>query len=221
MSSPAAPRRVLALFAKAPVAGQVKTRLSPRLSPEQAASLYEAMLEDIAGQHAEMRDCTRALWFWPEDARPYFARFAAQGGELHAQVGADLAARMAHLFRAHHAAGYERIVLRGTDSPTLPAARVREAFGALEHAPVVLCPDRDGGYNLVGLRAPCDALFALELSHAGVLAQTLERARAQGLRADLLPGHHDVDTFADLERVALELDDTRTPRTRRVWRSLA
>jgi rSAM/selenodomain-associated transferase 1 len=211
---------VLAVFAKAPVAGQVKTRLSPPLTLEQAAALYEAMLEDVVGQHAAPRDCERALWFWPESAGSWFARFEARGWTLHAQVGADLPARMAHLFRAHAAQGFERIVLRGTDSPTLPRARVREAFAALERAPLVLCPDRDGGYNLIGLRGPCDALFALELSHAGVLSQTLARARAQGLRADLLPGHCDVDTWADLERIAPDLDDVRTPHTRRVWTAL-
>src|SRR5512145_1866135 len=67
MSPPAAPRRVLALFAKAPLPGQVKTRLCPPLRAEEAAALYEAMLEDIVDQHRDARDCTRALWFWPED----------------------------------------------------------------------------------------------------------------------------------------------------------
>ena len=211
---------MLALFAKAPLPGQVKTRLTPPLSADQAAALYEAMLEDIVDQHARERDCTRALWFWPESERAWFARFEARGWELHAQLGADLPARMTALFRAHAAAGFERIVLRGTDSPTLPAARVPEAFVALERAPLVLCPDRDGGYNLIGLRGACDALFELELSHASVLAQTLARARALGMRADLLPGHHDVDTAADLASLAPELDEQRTPRTLRVWRAL-
>jgi hypothetical protein len=215
MSPPSAPRRVLALFAKAPTPGRVKTRLSPPLSLQEAAELYEAMLEDIVEQTLELRDCALALWFWPEDARPWFERFAARGFALHAQHGPDLPARMAHLFRAHAAEDFTRIVLRGTDSPTLPAARIAEAFAALERAPLVLCPDRDGGYNLIGQREPCDALFALELSHAGVLAQTLALARAAGLRADLLPAHHDVDTFADLAHLRPELDARRTPRTLR------
>jgi rSAM/selenodomain-associated transferase 1 len=215
MSAPSAPRRVLALFAKAPTPGLVKTRLSPPLSAQQAAELYEAMLEDILDQARDARDCARALWFWPETARAYFARFESLGFALHAQQGPDLPARMAHLFRAHAAEGFERIVLRGTDSPTLPAARIAEAFAALERAPLVLCPDRDGGYNLIGQRGPCDALFELELSHAGVLAQTLARARALGLRVDLLPAHHDVDTFADLALLRGELDPRRTPRTLR------
>ena len=103
----------------------------------------------------------------------------------------------------HAAEGFDRIVLRGTDSPTLPLARIDEAFDALEHAELVLCPDRDGGYNLIGLRGACDGLFALELSHAGVLSQTLVDARALGLRAELLPAHHDVDTLRRSRCVSL------------------
>ncbi len=213
-------RRLLALFAKAPVPGQVKTRLSPELPPERAAALYEAMLCDIVDQHASERDCERALWFAPADARDWFERFASAGWRLVPQQGGDLAARMAALFRLHEAEGFDRIVLRGTDSPTLPAERVSEAFAALEHSELALCPDRDGGYNLIGLRAACDDLFALELSHAGVLSGTLANARALGLRAELLPAHHDVDTWPDLLRLPAELDATRAPRTLRTVREI-
>ena len=214
------PRRILALFAKAPVPGQVKTRLAGALSLESAAALYEAMLLDILDQHAAERDCARALWFAPAEARAWFQAFEPAGWRILPQAGADLAARMATLFRVHADEGFDRIVLRGTDSPTLPVARVAEAFTALERAELVLCPDRDGGYNLIGLRGACDPLFALELSHAGVLSQTLANARSLGLRAELLPAHYDVDTHEDLVRLVPELDAERTPRTLALARNL-
>jgi hypothetical protein len=213
-------RRILALFAKAPLPGQVKTRLAPELSLAQAAELYEAMLRDILDQHATQRSFDLALWFTPQGERPWFERAAPPGVRLLPQIGESLAARMAELFRSHEAEGYDRIVLRGTDSPTLPLARVDEAFAALERADLVLCPDRDGGYNLIGLRARCDALFALELSHAGVLTQTLAKARQLGLRADLLPAHHDVDTWADFLVLSREVDARLTPRTLEITRRL-
>lgn len=213
-------RQILALFAKAPTAGQVKTRLAPELSLASAAALYEAMLLDILDQHAAERDCERALWFAPAEASAWFERLAPAGWRLLAQDGPDLAARMAALFRLHAAEGFDRIVLRGSDSPTLPLERVGEAFAALEHAELTLCPDRDGGYNLIGLRGACDGLFALELSHAGVLSQTLANARELRLRVELLPAHHDVDTFADLLRLVPELDPRLTPRTLRLTRDL-
>ena len=206
-------RDLLALFAKAPVPGQVKTRLCPPLEPSQAAELYEAMLLDILDQH-RAEPCDLALWHTPAAAADWFRAAAPAAYRLLAQQGSDLAARMCHLFRHHADEGYTRMVLRGTDSPTLPAARVPEAFAALASgADLVLCPDRDGGYNLVGLCRPVDALFELEMSTASVLEGTLGRARELGLRTELLAAHHDVDTEADLALLSAELCASRTPRT--------
>ncbi len=211
---------MLALFAKAPVPGEVKTRLSPHLSAEQSARLYEAMLLDVLDQHAGEADCELALWYAPEGAAAWFESRAPSGCKLHAQAGPGLAERMVAAFRFHRAEGFEQIVLRGTDSPTLPRARVAEAFAALEHAPIVLCPDRDGGYNLIGLREAHDALFALEFSRASVLGATLARARELALACELLPAHYDVDTWADLVRLGPELDPRCTPRTCAVYAEL-
>jgi len=187
---------VLAVFAKAPVPGSVKTRLCPPLTPEEAAACYEAMLLDVLDQ-APPPGVERALWFTPDQERAWFER-AAPGWPLYPQRGSDLAARMAALFETHAAAGRERMVLRGSDSPTLPAETVAAAFAALEEADVAICPDRDGGYNLIGLRRPAPALFALQMSTASVLDDTLARARQLGLEVSLLPPWHDVDTAADL-----------------------
>lgn len=208
-------RAVLALFAKAPVPGRVKTRLTPPLTPEQAAALYEAMLRDVLERPAP-DGVERAVWFTPGDARAWFAD-AAPGYRLYVQEGDTLGERMREVFRRHAAEGCERIVLRGTDSPTLPDATVAGAFAALERVPLVLGPDRDGGYNLIGLRGPADELFEIEMSTGRVLEQTLARAAALGLSAECLPEHHDVDTFADLERL---VPDARTPRTARWLREL-
>ena len=97
------------------------------------------------------------------------------------------------------------------------AARLQEgiesAFAALERADLALCPDRDGGYNLIALRAPCDALFALEMSTESVLEQTRKQAERLGLRCELLPPHHDVDLIEDLERIRSEVSVELTPRT--------
>ena len=196
--------------------GQVKTRLCPPLAPEQAAALYEAMLRDILSQDPLGPEIERALWFTPEEAQSWFAS-AAGGWRLYPQRGADLGERMLGLFRTHAAQGRDRIVLRGSDSPTLPAETVVGAFAALDRADVVLCPDPDGGYNLIGLREAHDALFELEMSTHTVLEQTVARARNLGLGVELLPAHHDVDTAADLARLE---PDERTPRTARCLANL-
>jgi rSAM/selenodomain-associated transferase 1 len=207
-------RSVLGLFAKQPVAGQVKTRMSPPLSPDQAAALYEAMLLDIIGQHSAKAGFEVALWCAPPEASGWFATRVPAHFRVLPQRGSGLGERLAHAMRLHAEQGFERIVIRGTDSPTLPPERIGEAFAALEDADLVLCPDRDGGYNLVGLREPSDGLFQIELGTSSVLEDTLARARQLGLRARLLPAHCDVDRIADLEEIAPALTLERTPRTR-------
>ena len=206
-------RSVLALFAKAPAAGQVKTRLCPPLSLAQAAELYEAMLLDILDQHRD-ESVALALWYTPAAAEAWFKAHAPRAYALYTQQGPTLPLRMRALFHTHAQQGYTRIVLRGTDSPSLPAERIAEAFEALERADLVLCPDRDGGYNLIGLRGPADALFEVEMSTSNVLEWTVDRGRALGMRVELLTPHHDVDTAADLELLVGELCERSTPRTR-------
>src|SRR5262249_25332806 len=100
------------------------------------------------------------------------------------------------------------------DSPSLPAARVAEAFESLQYADLVLCPDRDGGYNLIGLHGPADALFEIEMSTSNVLQWTVDRGKTLGMNVALLAPHHDVDTADDLRILASELSERRTPRTR-------
>jgi rSAM/selenodomain-associated transferase 1 len=205
---------VLALFAKQPVAGQVKTRLCPPLLPEEAAALYEAMLLDILDQHASAgASADLALWYTPREGRAWFEKHSPAGYRLYPQQGSSLPERMRELFRSHAQQGYRRMVLRGTDSPTLPRARVAEALAQLERADLVLCPDRDGGYNLIGLREPHDALFELEMSTGRVLDWTVARGRELGLSVALLEPHHDVDTADDLRMLAAEVSAQDTPRT--------
>jgi hypothetical protein len=211
--------RVLALFARQPVPGRVKTRLSPPFSHEEAASLYEAMLLDIVGQHSRAGDFDRAIWYEPAEGSEWFRCAVPAAYRQLPQSGRNLAERMRNLFRKHAAEGYTRIVLRGTDSPTLPLERIAEAFAALELSDVVLCPDRDGGYNLIGLTVPRDELFELEMSTASVLEQTLARARDANLSCELLPAHYDVDTASDLELLEPELTEALTPRTLRWLRA--
>ena len=205
---------MLALFAKEPVAGKVKTRLSPPFSFEEAASFYEAMLRDILDQHSRS-EVDRVVWYEPNSAGDWFRDVVPEEYRLLPQRGDTLAERMQYLFHRHAVEGYTRVVLRGTDSPTLPIDRVEEAFDRLDNSDVVLCPDLDGGYNLIGLKGPQDSLFELEMSTASVLDQTLERARTAGLRVELLPAHHDVDTERDLKLLEPELSEALTPRTQR------
>jgi rSAM/selenodomain-associated transferase 1 len=192
---------LLIIFAKEPRPGQVKTRLSPPLSPEAAARLYHSFLLDILDEMARVPEVGLAVAFSPETARGFFRRLAPPGTNLFPQEGADLGERMARAFARSFAAGFGPVILRGSDVPDLPAAVVSEATAVLAagQAQVVLGPATDGGYHLVGLSEPQPALFRGPVwSSSTVLADTLRLARQLGLRVHLLPPWPDIDTYGDL-----------------------
>jgi rSAM/selenodomain-associated transferase 1 len=194
----------LVVFAKAPRPGAVKTRLCPPFTPAQAAALYACMLDDVLEASAALArrfDLVPVLAVHPPEAvRELGAR--APGFEALAQRGPDLSARMENAAADLFARGHAPVLLRGSDSPCLGEATLAAALEALATVDVALCPDRDGGYGLVGLRAPAPGLFAHPMSTASVLRATQRRARAGGLRVAVLETGFDVDTAADLALLA-------------------
>jgi rSAM/selenodomain-associated transferase 1 len=188
----------LVMFAREPLPGRVKTRLAAALGTAGAASLYAAFTEDLCAALARRFRLTVACS--PTPASPYFARLARRHGvTLAAQGPGDLGARMQRLAAAA-LAGARRVVLIGSDVPTLSPARVSHAFAALRRSRVVLGPSLDGGYYLLGLRGPLLATMFTRMPWGGprVLARTLERLRAARVRPHLLPCWYDVDVPRDL-----------------------
>jgi len=192
-------RGVLVVFAKQPVPGQVKTRLCPPFTPGQAARFYAAMLEDVL--EATLAACAAlrleaVLAVHPPEGASSLP--VPPGLRREPQQGADLGARMEHAMARELGAGHRPVLLRGSDSPTLGLATLAAALEALERTDLVICPDADGGYNLVGLSRPAPGLFSHPMSTASVLDDTLARARSSGLTHTLLPAGFDLDTAADL-----------------------
>ncbi len=189
------------IFAKEPVPGQVKTRLSPPLRPEEACRLYRCFLEDILEGTAQIPGMELALAYAPSGAGDFFRHLAPAAAHLVPQEGQDLGERQARAFAWGFAGGFETVLLRGSDSPDLPGAFLLEARETLAagRAEVVLGPSLDGGYYLIGLQALYPELFeGLSWSTGTVLADTLSRARGLSLRVHLLPYWQDIDTCDDL-----------------------
>lgn len=193
----------LVVFAKQPAPGRVKTRLCPPFTPEQAAAFYARMLEDVletslaAGRALGLEV---VLAVQPPEAAELLP--APPGLRREPQQGAELGARMEHALARELASGHRPVLLRGSDSPTLGRATLAAALAALERSDLVICPDRDGGYNLVGLGRGVSGLFSHPMSTASVLADTLAQAEARGLTHALLPAGFDLDTAADLALLA-------------------
>jgi rSAM/selenodomain-associated transferase 1 len=200
--------RALIVVAKEPEAGKTKTRLSPPLSGTQAAELYRRFLLDTLELMLRVEIAQPLLAYTPDEAEPFFRRFAPSGFELVPQVGADLGERLDHVLAQCLREGYRQAVVMDSDSPTLPVDTLRQAFRELDDpgVDVVLGPCEDGGYYLIGVKAPCPALFqGIAWSTPTVVAETLDRTRDQGLQVTCLPCWYDIDTYADLQRLAEEL----------------
>lgn len=194
-------KSALVVFAKWPAPGAVKTRLCPPFTLEQAAAFYDAMLADVLAAMARLAPPLGLELVLAAHPREALGKFAARapGWRVVAQEGADLSARMEHAAASEFARGARRVLLRGSDSPTLGADLLEAALAALERSDVALSPDRDGGYGLVALRRFAPGLFAHAMSTRTVLDDTRAAARALGLSSELLAPGFDVDTAADLE----------------------
>jgi rSAM/selenodomain-associated transferase 1 len=191
-----------------PGAGPVKSRLHGALTPAQATALYRCFLLDRLDALAALPGVAPVVAFTPPEAGAQMAALAPAGFRLVAQEGAGLTERLTRLFAELLGEGHAAALAMDSDSPTLPMAWVGEGARALAaaEADVVVGPSDDGGYYLIGMRAPRPELFeAMPWSTSAVLATTLERARALGLAVRLLPGWFDVDTADDLRRLRAEL----------------
>ncbi len=190
----------------------MKTRLSPPLAPDDACRLYEAFLEDLFRRLQGLRGVEATVWYAGGDPAR-LSRFVPDRARLAPQADGDLGARLVAAFETLLAGGGAPAVIVGSDSPDLPVRQVRRAFQKLRRHDVVLGPAADGGYWLVGLRAPAPSLFAgIDWGSDRVFAQTLQRVERAGLRLATLPLWYDVDGADGLR---LLRDQVRTRRLER------
>ncbi len=203
------PRTVaVAIMAKAPWPGTVKTRLCPPLLATEAAALYRCFLLDKIRAVGALTGAQPMIAYTPDDARTEFDTLAPSF-TLVPQRGPDLGARLHGILTHLLAAGHAGAMAVDSDTPTLPARFLQQAVDCLANPgpDVVLGPTEDGGYYLIGVRRPHRELFdAMPWSTPEVLEVTLRRAAAAGLRAACLPSWFDVDTPDDLERLSKSIN---------------
>ena len=192
---------LLVVVAKAPMPGEVKTRLNPSLTVDEATDLYCCFLQDRIEEISRLREIDLAIAYTPANAKDYFSRFISNGFHLFSQRGNNLGQRLSNIFVDKLGEKYEAVSIIDSDTPDLPRSIVRQSFQLLMSNGVdaVFGPCDDGGYYLVAMRRPHPELFQnIPWSTEAVLDATLEKARIHGLRTELLPRWNDLDTFADL-----------------------
>ncbi len=200
------PQSRLLVFAKAPVPGQVKTRLIGTLGRRGATGLYRRLLRRTLSMATAARLCPVQLWCAPDSRHGFFGACRREYGvTLHRQRGGDLGARMQQALAVvlrHSSCA----LLIGGDCPSLNEAVLRTALAALTQGrDAVVGPAEDGGYVLIGLRNPCAALFrTIPWGSGTVLAATRRRLRRSALNWVELPPGWDVDRPADVRRLKTE-----------------
>jgi len=199
----------LAVMTKAPRAGEVKTRLIPPLTAEEAAALNICFLRDTAGAIIRAGEGARGIGcYTPIDAEAAYQEIFPADFQLIAQRGSDLGERLIFATEDLLAVGFSSVCLIGSDSPTVPASAFAEAVKilSLPKECVVMGPSDDGGYYLIGLKKMHRRMFEeIDWSTGRVFAQTEQRARELGLSVHLLPAAYDVDDRATLRRLCHDL----------------
>lgn len=196
-------RTLVQVFAKAPQPGAVKTRLVPVLGADAATELHCRLVRHALATAAIARVGPSELWTTvPEDSPFIQLCKRVLGVPLHLQSEGDLGHRMSSAI-AHGLARAQRVLLIGSDIPTMNHDDLREADQALrDGADAVLGPVEDGGYWLVGLaRHAVEVFHDIAWSSEHVMTQTRERLRALGWRWHELKPRWDVDRPEDLSRM--------------------
>ncbi|MFN7541258.1 MAG: TIGR04282 family arsenosugar biosynthesis glycosyltransferase [Acidobacteriota bacterium] len=188
---------VILLFAKAPIPGQVKTRLQPLLNADQCAELHASFVADAL--HLLSRFNDRALVELHTDSPT--AAWPHCPFPRRLQSGLDLGQRMWHAAHGAFSRGASQVLLLGSDAPTLPPAHLDALLAS--PADLAFGPTEDGGYYAVMFRRLPPALFDhIEWSTENTLAHSLAQAARLGLHTALGPPWFDIDSPADLLRLA-------------------
>jgi len=201
----------LAVMTKAPRAGEVKTRLVPPLTHDEAAQLNSSFLRDITAAisaTATDRTVRGVAVYTPPGAEAAYENILPEEFFLIAQRGHKFGDRLTFAAEDLFTVGFASVCLINSDSPTVPAENFAQAIELL-HFPgdrIVLGPSDDGGYYLIGLKKLHRKIFErIDWSTERVLDQTLQRATEIGAEVKLLPAGYDVDDRATLERLCGEL----------------
>jgi hypothetical protein len=219
-------RCALAVMTKAPQAGQVKTRLVPPLTSDEAAELNKCFLRDTAAMISSVtcnKDASAIAVYTPSGTESTYNDILPADFSLLLQQGVGFGERLFFAAEDLFRCGFDSVCLIDSDSPSVPAKNFVKAIELLKtHGDrVVLAPCDDGGYYLIGLKKPHRELFEqIDWSTERVLDQTMRRTREIGLEVKLLAHGYDVDDAASLRCMCKELlsqstSDSVAPSTRK------
>ena len=186
------------LFARDPVLGKVKTRLSPFLNDETILQLYTCFLHDSLDKIRQVTNADLFIGIAPSNQSGFFTGTLGADMRLFVQEGKDLGDKMRRAIQDRFAEGYKKAIIIGSDSPSLPVSYIERALGSDKD--MVLGPSTDGGYYLIGMRGKLTEVFdGVTWGTGRVLQETCERLTQEGAGLELLPVWYDIDEPEDLK----------------------
>lgn len=195
----------LILFARDPVLGKVKTRLSPFLEDESILKLYTCFLKDSLNNIRQVENIDHFVGVAPSNESGFFSEMLAPDIQLFIQEGELLGDKMRRAIEDRFAEGYGRVVIIGSDSPSLPVSYIDRAFDSDKD--MVLGPSTDGGYYLIGMKGKVVEVFdGVNWGTDTVLRETCDRLVKNGVELELLPVWYDIDSPEDLKFFKTHLD---------------
>ena len=198
-------KKAMICFTRVPKPGVTKTRLLPILTGDQCAELHTAFLTDLAAVYSRAAADLYVAYTEDPNWETLKSLFPEARG-FFPQAGADLGEKMYNALCHVLSLGYEAVVLTGADLPLMGASHLESGFAALENADIALGPTSDGGYYLVGMKAPHRAIFENQrYGGATVLENTVAAANHAGLQLALASVCDDVDTPEDLRALTARL----------------
>ncbi|HXC94683.1 MAG TPA: TIGR04282 family arsenosugar biosynthesis glycosyltransferase [Edaphobacter sp.] len=208
---------VLAVMAKAPRPGKVKTRLCPPLSSEQAATINTCFLRDTTENIATVTASNQAagvVSYTPVGDESLFDNLLPTDFALIPQRGDSFGERLLATAEDLLTCGYGGVCLIDSDSPTVPAAAFHQAVAELAKPGdrIILGPSQDGGYYLIGVkRAHLELFTSINWSTSTVFAETIAAAKTADIETSILPLWYDVDDTETLDILTAELLDNTPP----------
>lgn len=200
--------QTLIIFLKYPEEGKVKTRLASSIGAHEATCVYQKLAEDtvnqvrpLAGRFAEI-----VIAYDPPEREAEIKKWISGPFKYVAQEGKGLGERLNMVVNTAFSDGAQRVVVIGSDCPSLDSLTVNRAFWALLKRDAVIGPSEDGGYYLIGFNQTRHEVLLDDIpwSSSQVLSYTLEKAKKAGISIELLSEKFDVDTVDDLKRISQE-----------------
>lgn len=196
-------KEVVLVFQKNAILGKVKTRLACEMGEQRALEIYKYLVQLT---YLALEGVPVPIWTYFSDFIPETVNKPVEKTFL--QQGQDLGERMANAFVRSFESGMDKVVLIGTDCPTIQNQELIQAFDALTTSDLVVGPATDGGYYLIGMKCRAAYLFeGIAWSTPRVLSQTLNLASQHGLTTTLLRELDDIDTQEDWQRYSSQFEN--------------